>query len=580
MRKLLMSGLLLVFPAIWGLINAQQTAFPGAEGFGKYATGGRGGVVIEVTNLNDKGAGSLREAILATGPRTIVFRVSGTIYLESNLRIKNDDVTIAGQTAPGDGITLANYNFYVEADNVIIRYIRSRLGDVTQQQSDAFSCNGTDRVIVDHCTFSWSVDEVASCYSNTNFTMQYCLISESLYNSVHLKEEHGYGGIWGGSRASFHHNLIAHNTSRNPRFNGARYNSSPWEEIVDHRNNVIYNWGFNSAYGGEPSEIDGIKAQINMVANYYKAGPGTRTGELQYRILSPDPMGDYGYSYWYIDSNYVANYPDASADNWGLGVQGVSTTEKEAMKSLVPFEFLYGNTPSAEEAYADVLQNAGCILPRPDTVDKRIKYEVANGTATYGGVTWGAGKGIIDSQDDVGGWPDLFTGRAAADEDHDGMADEWELSAGLNPGDPDDRNGDRDSDGYTNLEEYLNSLTAYPDFIHPPTEIFAVLTDVTTAYLHWKDNSNDEAGYYIDRNDGSGYTRIATLDAGTSTYIDNALAYSTSYSYRITAFAAAHNAGLKRSAFTGNRSQSIELSYTRSRNQCPDVESRNWYGGA
>jgi hypothetical protein len=514
---------------------AQQLAFPGAEGFGKYTTGGRGGKVIEVTNLNDNGAGSLRAAIQQSGPRTVVFTVSGTIFLKSTLTINSGDITIAGQTAPGDGITLANYNFRVSADNVIIRYIRSRLGDDTRQEDDAFTCTGQENVIVDHCSFSWSVDETASCYDNEDFTLQWCIISESLYNSVHSKGAHGYGGIWGGSKVTFHHNLFAHHSSRNPRFDGAREKADPWEEIVDHRNNVIYNWGGNSAYGGEPSEVDGIKANINMVRNYYKAGPATSSGEKQFRILEPYDQSGYDYSYWYIDSNYVSGYPDATQDNWLYGVQGVSASDKEEMKVTAPFEFDISIQNTAEEAYTVVIENAGTILPRRDTLDKRIIWEVINDTALYGGI-WGDNTGIIDSQEDVGGWPVLFAAPAPPDGDHDGMADNWELLNGLDPGNPGDRNGDADTDGYTNLEEYLAEITEFGDFIYPPTDFSVELIDITDIMLSWKDNSDMEQGYYIERRITGSYNIIDTVLQNTEAYIDSGLNYETKYYYRIRAF--------------------------------------------
>jgi hypothetical protein len=524
--------LLLLFCSL--SLFSQQLAFPGAEGFGKYATGGRGGIVIEVTNLNDAGPGSLRAAIENSSTRTIVFKVSGTIYLKSTLNINYGNVTIAGQTAPGDGITLAGYNFRIKANNVIIRYIRARLGDKELQEADAFTCTGQSNIIIDHCSFSWSVDEAASAYSNQNFTMQWCIISESLYNSIHSKGAHGYGGIWGGSRASFHHNLFAHNTSRNPRFNGARYNSGSWQEIVDYRNNVIYNWGFNSAYGGEPSEIDGIKASINMVGNYYKAGPATSTGSIRYRIVSPDPQGT-EYSYWYIDSNYVEGYPNATQDNWTYGVQNVTDAVKEQIKSTTPFSFDITTHHTAEEAYAAVLLNAGATLPRRDTIDRRIVYEVEHGVAFYGG-SFGAGKGIIDSQDDVGGWPRLFSAPAPADRDHDGMPDQWEIENGLNPDNPADRNGDANADGYTNLEEYLNSIVTFPNFIYPPEELNAELTDIREITLTWTNNATGDYSILIERKSTGVYEIIDTLPAETKSYIDTALQYETTYTYRIRAF--------------------------------------------
>jgi len=533
---------------------AQPLAFPSAEGFGKHTTGGRGGIVIEVTNLNDAGPGSLRAAIENSSTRTIVFRVSGTIYLKSTLNINYGNVTIAGQTAPGDGITLAGYNFRVKANNVIIRYIRVRLGDKELQEADAFTCTGQSNIIIDHCSFSWSVDEAASAYSNQNFTMQWCIISESLYNSIHSKGAHGYGGIWGGSRASFHHNLFAHHTSRNPRFNGARYNSGSWQEIVDYRNNVIYNWGFNSAYGGEPSEIDGIKASINMVGNYYKAGPATSTGSIRYRIVSPDPQGT-EYSYWYIDSNYVDGYPNATQDNWTYGVQNVTAAIKEQIKSTSPFPFDITTHHTAEEAYAAVLLNAGATLPRRDTIDRRIIYEVENGVAFYGG-SYGAGKGIIDSQEDVGGWPKLFSAPATADRDHDGMPDQWETDNGLDPDNPADRNGDNDGNGYTNLEEYLNSIVTFRNFIYPPDNLNAELTDIRAITLTWNNNATGNYGIFVERKSTGGFETIDTLPEGTTVYTDTALQFETTYTYRLRAFSPADT------SIYSNTSQATTLSET------------------
>jgi hypothetical protein len=423
--------------------SAQPLAFPGAEGFGMFTTGGRGGTVIEVNNLNDNGAGSLRAAIETEGARTIVFRVSGTIALQSELRIKNGNITIAGQTAPGDGICIKGYPLIIDADNVIIRYLRIRLGDENKLQEDAISCIGRKNIIVDHCSMSWGVDEVASFYDNENSTVQWCIVSESLNHSIHRKGDHGYGGIWGGKGASFHHNLLAHHTNRNPRFNGSRTKGKPEQEIVDFRNNVIYNWGENSSYGGEAGNQ-------NVIANYYKSGPATRS--TKNRIVEPyDAKGK-----WYIADNFVFGFPDITKDNWSGGVQGKFINDGRVHS---PHLAAPVTTQTAEQAFELVLANAGAVLPKRDAVDTRIIEEVRTGTTHYGG-TWGGGSGMIDSQTQVGGWPVLRSLPAPRDDDHDGMADEWEAAHRLDPSNPEDRNGDFNGDGYTNLEKYLNILTS------------------------------------------------------------------------------------------------------------------------
>ncbi|GAB4378754.1 MAG: pectate lyase [Calditrichia bacterium] len=414
-------------------------AFPGAEGYGRFTSGGRGGEVIEVTNLNDRGAGSLRAAIETPGPRTIVFRVSGNIRLESDLIVKEGNLTIAGQSAPGDGICIRDYPVIVDADNVIIRFLRIRLGDIHELQADALSVLFRKDIMIDHCSLSWGIDEVASLWDDENSTLQWCIISESLNRSYHSKGAHGYGGIWGGKGASFHHNLLAHHSSRTPRFNGSRYHGEPEKERVDFRNNVIYNWGENSAYGGEGG-------YYNIVANYYKYGPASRHKN---RIVEPyDGTGK-----WYIAQNFVFGFPEITRDNWAGGVQGEFWKE---CRVDTPFSAAPVITHTAEEAYSLVLSNAGAILPRRDLVDQRIIREVRNGTATFGRL----GNGIIDSQTDVGSWPPLRSEPAPPDSDHDGMPDDWEKNHGLNPADPADRNGDPDGNGYTNLEEYLNGLVS------------------------------------------------------------------------------------------------------------------------
>lgn len=425
---------------IVSLSHAQQISFPGAEGFGRFTSGGRGGIVYEVTNLNDSGTGSLRAAIETAGARTVVFRISGTIELQSELHINNDDITIAGQSAPGDGICIKNYPLIIFADNVIIRYLRIRPGDGSKLPIDAISCIGNRNIIIDHCSFSWGIDEVASFYDNENSTVQWCLVSESLNHSYHPKGDHGYGGIWGGKGASFHHNLLAHHASRNPRFNGSRTHHQPEKEIVDFRNNVIYNWGFNSSYGGEAGNQ-------NVIANYYKYGPATRKKN---RIVEPwDGKGG-----WYVSENYVFGFPKITADNWAGGVQG---KYRKQARSDIPIPFAPIVTHTAEQAYQLVLANVGANFPARDSIDTRIINEVRTGTATSGGF-FSSGSGIIDSQNDVGGWPELRTFNIPIDNDHDGMADDWESKNGLNPSDASDRNSDFNGDGYSNLEKYLNRL--------------------------------------------------------------------------------------------------------------------------
>jgi hypothetical protein len=495
-------------------------AFLGAEGYGQFCSGGRGGRVIEVTNLNDSGAGSLRAAVESSGPRTVVFKVSGTIALRSPLSIYNGDITLAGQSAPGDGICVRDYSVLLEANNIIIRYMRFRLGDKYKLAADAIGGIGQSDIIIDHCSMSWGIDEVASFYDNKNFTMQWCLISESLNHSYHPKGAHGYGGIWGGRGATFHHNLLAHHSSRNPRFNGSRTNGgvSAWE-IVDHRNNVIYNWSENSAYGGEGGNQ-------NMIANYYKYGPATGTKSLKKRIVNP--WGTDGR--WYITGNYVYGFPDVTADNWAGGVLNPSL---DIIRLDQPVPYAPVITQSAENAYLSVLADVGAVLPRRDAVDRRIIEEVHTGTATYG-----TGPGIIDSQEQVGGWPDLKTYDVPVDSDHDGMADSWELSVGLDPHSAADGNQDRDGDGYTNLEEYLNSLCLRSDYLPAPAELQAGLVSEYTIRLSWQTNSVDEQGFSVERaaGDTSAFKETARVGPAIYQFDDSGLTKSQVYYYRVYAF--------------------------------------------
>ena len=439
-------------------------AFPGASGGGCYTTGGRGGVVVHVTTLEDSRdkttgqptLGTLRKAVEMDGARTIVFDVSGTINLTKQLEITSGSVTIAGQTAPGDGICIAGYPVVVKASNVIIRFLRFRMGDQNKVEGDALSINDRTNIIVDHCSFSWSTDECVSCYGNKDFTLQYCFITESLKESVHAKGAHGYGGIWGGTNASFHHNLLAHHQSRNPRFDHDFVNTK-CAGPIDFVNNVVYNWESNSAYGGEGTNKGAGGRQVNFVANYYKPGPSTKSG-VKARLLNPttkcadncgkSPGGTVEPGKFYLVGNIMHGSDEVTADNW-KGVNPDESGKLEQCKATSRWTngmTALSNEQSAQEAYETVLAKAGCSLHR-DAVDARIVKEVQDGT----------GK-LINTPED---YPDLKNEPAPTDTDRDGMPDAWEDANGL------DKNSSADSKlntldpNYTNLEVYINSLVQH-----------------------------------------------------------------------------------------------------------------------
>jgi uncharacterized repeat protein (TIGR02543 family) len=453
------------FYAFWGVAGANDkgtAAFPGAEGYGKYVTGGRGGKVIYVTNLNDSGAGSLRAAISQSGPKIVVFKVSGNIKLLSELSIY-DNTTIAGQTSPGGGITLQDYNVKVRGNNIILRYLRFRMGDTHDVENDALGGRFQKNIIVDHCSMSWSTDECVSFYQNENFTLQWCIISESLRNSVHAKGAHGYGGVWGGKNASFHHNLLAHHDSRNPRL--GEYANDPFAltDLVDIRNNVIYNWGGNSCYGGDAMNV-------NLVNNYWKPGPGTSNSTKE-RILSTGRSLDstsplYGiWGKYYVDGNYVVGSARATQDNWTYGVYSqfhssqlpVSQADKDEVKIETPHAFGEITTHSATKAYELVLDHAGANLYR-DAVDLRAVNDTRSGLATIMNGGNGSTNGYIDTPSATGGWPVLPTAEAPVDTDGDGMPNAWETEKGLDPVNATDGNLKTLDGGYTNIEVYINSI--------------------------------------------------------------------------------------------------------------------------
>jgi hypothetical protein len=435
-------------------------AFPGAEGFGQYATGGRGGKVFIVSNLNDDGAGSFRQSATAKMPRIIVFAVSGTIHLEKRLTIAGN-VTIAGQSAPGDGICLADQPVSIGGDNTIIRYLRFRMGDKYQRggmvdgngADDAFGSTRRKHIIIDHCSLSWSTDELLSVYAGDSSTLQWNLLAEPLNYSYHFEtgdkdyEHHGYGGIWGGRHLSAHHNLIAHCNSRTPRFDGIR--NAP-EENVDYRNNVIYNWGHNNTHAGEGG-------YYNIVNNYYKYGPSTGKG-VKYQLLNPFNRKDIPYGKFYVTGNYVDGAAEITGNNW-LGVKvGSGKDDITQVKLEAPFDIIPVTTQPAEEACKLVLQQAGANLPRRDTLDQRIVRNVQSRTGNFIDVQGGFPHGTAYELT-VGAWPVLQSAPAPQDMDKDGMPNEWENAHKLNPADAGDATQFTLHKQYTNIEVYLNSLT-------------------------------------------------------------------------------------------------------------------------
>lgn len=516
-------GILISAAALCVAAVAQTPAFPGAEGFARYTTtGGRGGKVIHVTNLNDNGTGSLRWALSQSGKKIIVFDVSGYIDLRSDLNITSN-TTIAGQTAPGEGITLRYYTVkFTGCDNVICRFIRFRRSQVKNVNDGADATWGREHknIILDHCSFSWSIDEVASFYDNVNFTMQWCNVTEGLANPGHSKGAHSYGGIWGGKGVSFHHNYISHVQNRAPRFNGARYNWNGYDktkyensiqaELVDFRNCVIYNWGNgNGCYGGPGG------GYINMINNYYKAGPGTKNRTRVTQVSFSDatnggdnPFPDYA-SRYYISGNYVTAASNPENYDW-KGVIYDSGVQKDGERYIKDAKHYYGSnveyvningtdcvklkldnpieagevtTHSAQTAYEKILDYCGASLWR-DAADARYAEEAATGTTTFNGdvayvdkdgKTYAKSntKGILDWINDptkeanpkTASYPELKneTRPAGFDTDGDGIPDEWETANGLNPNDASDAvQTTVDTKGwYTNIEVYANSIVEH-----------------------------------------------------------------------------------------------------------------------
>lgn len=437
-------------------------AFPGAEGFGANTPGGRSGQVFLITTLEDYHPGqgprdailrietgdtilpaqaaierqpaipgSLREAIEADGARTVIFQIGGTIELKAPLEIRNPYLTIAGQTASGGGICLKNYGIQIwDTHDIVIRHLRVRPGDLTRESIDAINISRSENVIIDHCSTSWGIDEnlSVSAKDTTNITVQWCIISESLHDSWHRKGPHGMGSlIRADGKITFHHNLYAHNNARNPR--PGTYGDLPGLQL-DFRNNVVYNWGDISGYTAEDP------ATINYIGNYIKPGPSVkRRREIAFFIGGESTR-------MYAEGNVLEDNGHFSFDNWAM-------IAREKPLNIMNHSFLVKKieTEPAKEAYKTVIAQVGATLPKRDVVDERVIRDVLQSTGT-----------IINSQNDVGGWPALSSEKPSMDSDNDGMPDTWEIKNNLNPNLPEDRNGDHDGDGYTNLEDYLNSL--------------------------------------------------------------------------------------------------------------------------
>jgi hypothetical protein len=416
-------------------------AFPGAEGAGRLALGGRGGQVLRVTNLDDSGPGSLRAAIETRGPRTVIFDIGGTIRLTSPLTVRHGQITLAGQTAPGGGITLRDHPFIIAADDVVVRHIRSRLGDESQVEADAISIERGRRIILDHVSASWSVDETLSVGSRYDppergiydVTVQWSIIAESLNRSAHAKGEHGYGSLvrgGHGARMTFHHNLWAAHRARMPR--PGNYNPpavDPLGPRFEFRSNVFYDWG--GSYAGYNADTDSHSAYA-FVGNAYSPGPDS-TGLWAFEESNPLARA------WF-EGNAMADV--VPADPWSL----VKDADRPGYRMPARPDWAAPAAETADEARTAVLAGAGAG-PLRDPVDDRIVSGVHAGSLR-----------IIDSQNDVGGWPALAPGTPWVDSDGDGMPDDWETGHGHNPADATDGDQDTNGDGHTNLEDWLNSL--------------------------------------------------------------------------------------------------------------------------
>lgn len=432
----------------------RRLAFPGAEGYGRFARGGRAGRTIEVTNLQDDGPGSLREAIEANGPRTIVFRVGGLIELRSKLIIREPYVTIAGETAPGDGICIKNYTFgCADTQDVIVRHLRIRVGDESGITQDGSGARGCDHVIFDHCSISWSIDEGFSSREARNITVQRCLIAEALHLANHKKYQgtgkgHSFAGSVSGNIGSFHHNLLAHCTGRNWSLaGGLDRTGARLAGRLDIRNNIVFNWRDRTTDGGV--------RELCFVGNLYLPGPATQT----FTLLKPDP-GDAGRGMRaFVANNHMEGRDELTLDNWS-GFVGTAE-DRERIRVEMPLWDSHVTEQAPSDLLETLLDDVGATLPKRDAVDERIVADVRARRATHTG-SRAKLPGILDSQADAGGWPTYRSGEPPVDSDHDGLPDEWEAAERLDPRDPLDaaRYG---PDGFTPLERYLAALASRSD---------------------------------------------------------------------------------------------------------------------
>jgi len=445
---------------VWSFKPA-QLAFPGAEGYGRFAVGGRGGKVVEVTNLNDSGPGSFRAAVNdGTAPKTIVFNVSGNIKLEDRLVVNNPYITIAGQTAPGEGITISKAPVGLTGNDGIIRFLKVRIG--SGKTYDGMGLTGANHSIIDHCSISWTIDESFSSRGAHNITLQRTLISEALNVAGHDKYEagkmHGFAATIGGDIGSFHHNLLTHNYGRNWSIGGGLNGDGYYTGRLDIRNNVVYNWGQRTTDGGAN--------EVNFVNNYYKPGASTK---YFYALNAQHEGVGKGMQRYYFDGNIMKGYFDEKTQEKGR-TSTISHNEIVKYETFVdkPFFESYVKTESAEAAYKNVLSDVGASEPFFDKHDNRIIQETLKGTFTYKGSKSGLG-GMIDSEKDLGNLGEYASEKRPEnwDTDHDGLPNWWETARGLNEnskaGDFADTNLDADKNGFTQLDEYLDWM-AQPHF--------------------------------------------------------------------------------------------------------------------